>query len=131
MTVGGPADAACGRWQTRWTWADNASNDAQRRDVDVDRAVARQFAARARQEAVARNRNGDFEGARKAVAGVARRIRKYAGRDVVMRALLRELETEAEQFNAPMAPAALKSVHFMAANEARSRDAMGRSLRSR
>ena len=92
---------------------------------------ARQFAARARQEAVARNRNGDFEGARKAVAGVARRIRKYAGRDVVMRALLRELEAEAEQFNAPMAPAMLKEVHFASANMARSRDMSGRAMRSR
>lgn len=114
-----------------WTWADNASNDAQPRDVDVDRAVARQFAARARQEAVARNRNGDFEGARKAVDGVARRIRKYAGRDTAMRALLHELESEAEQFRAPMAPALLKKVHFASANVARSRDMSGRAMRSR
>jgi hypothetical protein len=114
-----------------WTWADNAANDAQPREFDVDRAVARQFAARARQEAVARNRNGDFEGARKVVKGVARRIREYAGRDVVMRALLHELESEAEQFHRPMAPALLKELHFASANMARSRDMSGRAMRNR
>jgi hypothetical protein len=114
-----------------WTWADNAANDAQPRDVDVDRAVARQFAARARQEAVALNRQGDFEGARNAVNGVARRIRKYAGRDAAMRDLVHALEDEAEQFRAPMAPALLKQVHFSAGNAARSRDMSGRAMRSR
>ena len=65
------------------------------------------------------------------MAGVARRIRKYAGRDVVMRARLHELEGEAEQFRAPMAPALLKKVHFASANVARSRDMSGRAMRSR
>jgi hypothetical protein len=114
-----------------WTWADNAANDAQPRDVDVDRAMARQFAARAREEAVARNRNGDFERARKAVMGVARRIRNCAGRDADMRRLVHELDAEAEQFNRPMAPAMLKEVHFASANVARSRDMSGRAMRRR
>ena len=35
-----------------WTYADDRANDAQPRDREVDRAVARLFAARARQEAV-------------------------------------------------------------------------------
>ena len=39
-----------------WTYADDRANDAQARDAEVDRAVARLFAARARQEAVRRNR---------------------------------------------------------------------------
>jgi Ca-activated chloride channel homolog len=114
-----------------WTWADNAANDAQPRDIDVDRAVARQFAARARQEAVARNRHGDFEGARQVVAGTARRIRKYAGRDAAMRDLVHALEAEAEQFRAPMPARLLKEVHFASANVARSRDMSGRAMRSR
>ena len=42
-----------------WAYADNAANDHQERDRVVDRAVARIFAARARQEAVGRNRHGD------------------------------------------------------------------------
>ena len=54
-----------------WTYADHAANDAQARDPEVDRAVARLFAARARQEAVLRNRAGDFVHARSALTSVA------------------------------------------------------------
>jgi hypothetical protein len=114
-----------------WTWADDPSNDRQPRDITVDQAVARQFAASARQEAVSRNRAGDYIHARRAVEATASRIRKYAGRDPEMRALVSELETEAQQFAAPMAPAMLKEAHFAAAGSARSRDASGRSLRRR
>jgi hypothetical protein len=114
-----------------WTWADDRANDAQPRDADVDRAVARQFAARARQEAVARNRAGDFDGARHVLEGTAKRIRKYAGRDQAMRALVAELEAETDRFAAPMPAALLKRVHFASANVARSRDATGRACRSR
>ncbi len=64
-----------------WEYADNRVNDLQERDRDVDRAVARIFAARARQEAIGRNRAGDYRGAREALSGVARRIRDYAGRE--------------------------------------------------
>jgi hypothetical protein len=114
-----------------WTWADDHSNDAQERDADVDRAVARQYAARARQEAVARNRAGDFEHARWVLGATAKRIRKYAGRDAVMRALVNELENETQLFDRAMAPAMLKQVHFASANMARSRDVTGRAMRSR
>jgi hypothetical protein len=46
-----------------------------------------------------------------------------------MRALLPELEGEAELFRAPVAPALLKKVHFASANVARSRDMSGRAMR--
>jgi Ca-activated chloride channel family protein len=114
-----------------WTWADDRANDTQPRDADVDRAVARQYAARARQEAVADNRAGDFDRARRVLVGTARRIRGYAGRDPVMRAMIAELEAQADEFAAPVAPRALKEVHFMSANMARSRDVTGRAMRSR
>lgn len=114
-----------------WTWADDRANDAQPRDADVDRAVARQFAARARQEAVACNRSGDFDGARRVLEGTAKRIRKYAGRDQAMRALIAELEAETGRFATPMPAALLKQVHFASANVARSRDMSGRAMRSR
>ena len=71
-----------------WEYADDKVNDLQERDRDVDRAVARIFAARARQEAVARNRAGDYRGARQALSGVARRIRDYAGRDHELREIV-------------------------------------------
>ena len=77
-----------------WDYADDKANDTQERDVEVDRPVARTFAARARQEAVARNRKGDFEGARRAILSTARRIREYAGHDPELRRILAELEQE-------------------------------------
>ena len=114
-----------------WTWADDAANDQQRRDGDVDRAVAGQFAARARQEAVRRNRDGDYRGARSALDGTAKRIRGYAARDPKLRAMVGALESESQQFSAPMAPRLLKEAHFASANLARSRDPMGRSVKGR
>jgi Ca-activated chloride channel family protein len=112
-----------------WLYADHATNDAQARDVEVDRAVARQFAARARQEAVRANKAGDFEAAKRVLEGTARRIRKYAARDATMRSLIAELESETHRFAMPMAAPLLKEAHFSSANLARSRDVMGRALR--
>jgi len=112
-----------------WTWADDASSDRQPRDITVDRAVARQFAARARQEAVQRNRSGDYAAARQALKSTAGRIRGYMARDPELRVLVEELEGQTEQFASPMAAPMLKEVHFAAASVARSRDASGRSLK--
>jgi Ca-activated chloride channel homolog len=123
------AFAAAGVHDARltWTWSDDRANDGQVRDTDVDRAVARQFAARARQEAVRRNRVGQYDEAQRALKSTAKRIRTYAGNDAELRSILRELEAEEGQFAAPMAPAMLKEAHYASANMARSRDAMGRS----
>jgi Mg-chelatase subunit ChlD len=114
-----------------WTWADDAANDAQPRDADVDRAVARQLAARARQEAVAQNRAGDYGHARSMLHTTARQIRDYAGDDPVMRGIVAELESEGEQFALPMSAEMLKRIHFASANVARSRDATGKSRKGR
>ncbi len=125
------AAAGVGDARLTWTWADDAANDAQPRDADVDRAVARQFAARARQRAVADNRNRDYDQAQWWLTSTAKRIRKYAGRDKELRALVAELEAEAQHFAAPMPAQLLKQVHFASANVARSRDVHGRACRSR
>jgi hypothetical protein len=112
-----------------WTYADNQANDTQPRDADVDRAVARQFAARARQEAVGRNRAGEFDLARSLLAATARQIREYAGSDPELRALARDLETEGKAVALPMAEASRKQMYFASANLARTRDAEGRSIK--
>jgi hypothetical protein len=114
-----------------WTWDDHAANDVQPRDVEVDRGVAVQFAARARQEAVRLNREGDFAGARHVLGSTAKRIREYAGRDERMRELVAELSAEGETFSAPMPAMALKEAHFAGSNLARMRSASGAALRSR
>ncbi len=112
-----------------WEYADNHANDEQHRDREVDRAVARIFASRARQEATARNRAGDFRGAREALVKVARRIRDYAGRDAELRAIVAELDREGEVLAAPMAEMSRKEMYFQSSNVARMRSAQGRAIR--
>ena len=112
-----------------WAYADDLANDAQPRDRDVDRAVARLFAARARQEAVQRNRMGDYPGAQRILDATARRIRVYAGHDPEMRSLIDALTREQVVFAAPMAERSLKETHYASANLLRSRDAAGRSVK--
>jgi len=112
-----------------WTYADDWANDDQPRDRDVDRAVARLFAARARQDAVGRNRQGDYAGARRILDATASRIRDYAGDDPALRELLDTMVREEMVYAAPMAEPARKQAHFASANALRSRDAAGRSVR--
>jgi hypothetical protein len=84
--LGGRDGAPTADARITWTWDDDAANDVQPRDVEVDRGVAVQFAARARQEAVRLNRAEDFAGARHVLGARAKRIREYAGRTVGQRA---------------------------------------------
>ena len=121
--------AGLGDARLTWTYADHAANDAQARDPEVDRAVARQFAARARQHAVKANRQRDFSEAQWSLMSTAKRIRQYAGKDTELRELVTALEAEAQQFAAPMAAYALKEAHFDASNLARSRTATGTAMR--
>jgi Ca-activated chloride channel homolog len=112
-----------------WTYADDRANDGQPRDAEVDRAVGQRFAARARQEAVERNRAGDYDGARRVLDATARRIQAYAGADPVLRGVIDDLATERVVFAAPMAEPRLKEAHFASANMLRSRDATGRAVK--
>jgi Ca-activated chloride channel family protein len=125
------AAATAGDARLTWAWADDAANDAQPRDPEVDRAVARQFAVRARHRAVRFNKAHDFGEAQWQLQATAKRIRKYAGRDPELRALVAELEAESQRFAAPMSAPLLKRAHFASANVARSRDEMGRARRAR
>ncbi len=86
--------------ELRWTWADREAADRAPRNREVDRAVARLYAARARDEAVERNRVGDREGARRVLRATARRISEYAAGDPELSALLLQLEAEAEEYGA-------------------------------
>ncbi len=112
-----------------WDYADDRANDLQPRDRDVDRAVARVFAARARQEAVGRNRHGDYVGARQVVEATAKRIRKYAGRDPEMRAILAELDREAGEFDAPMMEMNRKVAYAQSSYAMYSRMADGKAMK--
>ena len=126
--AGGPG--ATDEVRLTWSYADDRANDVQPRDRDVDRAVARLFAARARQEAVARNRAGDYGGARRVLEATAGRIGSYAAGDPELGRLVDDLVREEVVVAAPMAEPSRKQMHFASANALRSRDAVGRSLRS-
>jgi hypothetical protein len=116
-----------GEAKLAWAYADDASNDHQERDRVVDRAVARVFAARARQEAVGRNRHGDFDGARHLVEATARRIRGYAGRDAELRAILADLEGAVHELAVPMMEMERKQMYAMSSYAMRSRMADGKA----
>ncbi len=114
-----------------WSYADDTANDLQSRDRIVDRAVAGRFAAKAREEAVAFNKGGRFGPASDRLAAVGRRIRAYAGDDPELLALADELDQQTVAYSAPIAPAALKQMHFASVNVSRSRDAMGGARKGR
>jgi Ca-activated chloride channel family protein len=93
----GPLEGGAGT--LTWTYAPNAANDDQPRDVTVDRVVARTYADRALRDVVHWNREGEFDRARQELQAVARRIRGYAGSDPELRAIVDELEREAEAWS--------------------------------
>lgn len=112
-----------------WTYADHGANDAQPRDRDVDRVVARLFAERAKQEAVRLNREGRFEEAGRRLDGVRRRVAAYAGTDQELRTIVAELQQEAPVYAAAMPEMARKQRYFAASNLARMRTSDGRSIK--
>jgi Ca-activated chloride channel family protein len=112
-----------------WQYADDGTNDAQPRDRGVDRAVARLFAARARQEAVHLNRRGDYAAARQAVHSVARRIAGYAQDDADLREVVAKLGEDEQRWAMP-APEMARKAAFASANYSlRSRGPEGRASR--
>jgi Mg-chelatase subunit ChlD len=112
-----------------WEHADDAANDAQPRDRAVDRVIAGVFAARARQEAVRRNRAGDYRGARTILEATARRIRSYAGDDPELRRIVDELLREAETFEQAMPERTRKVAYAQSAYRLQSRTSEGAALR--
>ena len=112
-----------------WEYADDATNDRQPRDRAVDRIVAHLFAARARQEAVAFNTRGDFEGAVRSLRRVGGRIAAYAGSDPELQGLVDSLHAEESDWSRVQQPA-FQKVAFAASSYAlRSREAGGHAKR--
>lgn len=113
-----------------WSYASHRENDGQRRSVTVDRLAARFYAARARAEAVDRNRDGDLKGARRVLRATADRIRSYAGEDRELLDLARDLERESERYSAMVLSAPeLKEAAYENFAVARSRAIDGKARR--
>ncbi len=117
--------------EVTWTFADHASNDNQRRNVAVDRHVARLYAAQAEAEALELNRAGRFDEARVRLEATARRIEHYAGADPDLRAIVRELRDKNRMYSQQMSAIELKKAHFASFNIQSMRDPSGKARRAR
>jgi Ca-activated chloride channel family protein len=111
-------------------YADSRTNDLQPRDGDVDRRVAEQFAARAREASLEMNRAGDYQGANARLDAVARKIRSYAGSDTRLLRIADQLVGDQASYSAPMHMMAAKQAHFTSVNVRRSRDSSGKPIKS-
>ncbi len=115
----------------RWSYADDRANDVQPRDREVDRAVARAFADRARTEAIRLNREGQLGEARRALLGVAERVQAYAGHDDDLRAIVAGLRADAEEWSIVQDERSRKVAYSMSYNSLKSRAPDGQALRRR
>lgn len=100
-------------------------------NVEVQRAVARAYASRARREAAEHNRNGELDAARRVLESTARRIAGYAGDDRELQQLVVQLTNEAREHMERFDGVRLKERHFAMYAERKVRDSAGRSRRKR
>ena len=113
-----------------FTFASHQDNDLQARDQEVDREVAKLYAARARAEATEANRGHDYTRAREVLERTAQRIRSYANGDRQMSAIASSLHDDLTVYGeVAMSPMALKSSFFLAEATGRDRDVQGRARR--
>jgi Ca-activated chloride channel family protein len=113
-----------------WTYAGHQANDAQPRNVVVDRAVAALYAANAAAEALELNRAGQFERAAERLKATARRIAQYAGDDAELKAVIESLRQRDVVYAARMTSATAKLEHFASISAARMRAPDGKARRS-
>lgn len=112
-----------------YRYAGDRENDRQTRDVEVDRYVASLFASATRREALRLNRDGQYDGARKAMLGCADRIAGYAGDDPELNETLHEMRRGAEQYHEDMTLLARKSAYSASMYSMKMRSAKGASRR--
>ena len=112
-----------------WTFDEHAANDSQRRNVAVDREVARLYAAIAVAQALELNRAGRFEEASAVLDKTAKRILEYAGQDAELRAIAESLRQRMRDYHAPMMPAIAKAEHFASSNVSAMRLSTGKARR--
>ena len=112
-----------------WTYADHRANDTQPRNVVVDRAVAKLYAAQAAAEALELNRAGRFAEAVARLHATAERIAQYAGSDPELRAIIKSLHERHERYSQPMMARVTKREHYEMLNLAMSRAVDGKARR--
>lgn len=106
--------------------------DRQPRDREAVRATAKLYAAKAREEALDRNRVGDYRAAVLILEDAIRGIRRRAHGDEVLLELAAALERDREQLREPMTFLAMKEVHYRCSSELQDLDLnTGRTRRVR
>ena len=113
-----------------WTWASHAENDAQRRDREVDIAVATIYAARARRDAVDMNRRGQFAQAGRLLEAVARKIESYATGCSPLLEIATRLRREAHHYRHEMSARARKDSYYASMSALRARSSSGKARRT-
>jgi Ca-activated chloride channel family protein len=127
--VSGDGTASSEACELRWTYADDAANETQPRDREVTRAVARIYAARARQEALQLNRSGQFAEATELLRSVASRIEGYAGDDAVVRGAAASLLHESVEMGTVLADMDRKARYYASHAALYSREPTGQARR--
>ncbi len=113
-----------------FTLADGATNDSQPRDQQVDREMARQYAARARMAAVDMNRRRRYAAAAHELKQTAEHIAKYMGNDPELRALVAELTQDAERMALEQDELLRKQMYTNSSYGSRSKNLDGSSRRT-
>ena len=111
------------------TYQSHARNTRQPRNHEVDRHVARLYAARARAEAVEFNRAGDLSNAQNVLRATAERIEQYAAGDPELLALVAELSDRVQSHAEVYEMAELKSEYAASWHVLQSRDEGGKAMR--
>jgi Ca-activated chloride channel family protein len=94
-------------------YAGDKENDSQPRERAVERRVVALYAARSSQEALERNRAGDFAGARHVLEACRRAIAEYAPEDTPsLRAVLEDLRERASLYSEDMSSLSRKTAYF-------------------
>ena len=114
-----------------WRYADHPANDAQPRDVIVDREVAAIYALQAQAEATEHNRHGDLDRARRVLERTADRIGRYANGDPAIEAIRRSLRADVDRYaERAMSPMELKAAMYVAESARKGRGRDGKARRA-
>ena len=112
-----------------WAVVPVAENDAQPVNQAVLLAVATMLAERARGHALAANRRGAYDDARRILDEAVAILQVLAPHDVAVQRLIATLEHDRDEFAEPMSPVAMKQKHFVAYSISSSRDPEGKAKR--
>jgi hypothetical protein len=113
------------------TYADDEANEAQTRNVIVDRAVAELEHAQASTEALELNRAGRFGAARVRLRVSAEAIAQSGGGDAAIQAVVDRMNQEADACAAPMTVGEMKAQHFASSNLSKMRSSAGGARRGK